>query len=164
MPVGDGHQGSSLVDRGQGVNLSSLATASALGVFRALRVAARPCLLCAGRELLDCGVPDLDESEAVRRRNREVVGASRVVANVDEPTRVEPSQAHRDGRAHERAHHRVAERVGPYGRNEYAVVVPTPLIIVQRTNGRRPFARFAESREVMQTRERRARGAHCLEV
>ncbi len=66
MTVGDGHQGSSLVDRGLGVNLTISARARPLFVVCTLSIASCARLLGAAREMLGVGVVDLDQGQAVR--------------------------------------------------------------------------------------------------
>ena len=82
------------------------------------------------------------------------------VADVDDVVDIEPPLAHGDAGADERAHHAVAERVGPDVGDEHAVGVAVPVELEQRADRRRLLARLAVGGEVVQPDEPAGRGIH----
>ena len=147
MPVGDGHQG------------VSLRQWRAVGNF-----AFCAGLLRSGGEPVIGRVANLDEGEPVGCDDGEQARAHGLVTRGDELLDAQRAAPDGDGRADERADHRVAEGVGAHGRDERAVVRLSPGVLLQRAHRGGTLAGLAEGAEVAKAEEGIRRRVHGVEV
>ena len=107
---------------------------------------------------------DGDEVEPLRGHDLEVARARDLVADPQEPLGGELALPHRDARAHEGAHHAVAEGIRFDVGDEHPVGRPLPAELLQGAHRRRPLPRLAEGRPVVEADEARRGGIHGAEI
>ena len=91
-------------------------------MLRSLRSAASTSLLGSLCEQLRSRIPDLHERQTPGRKDLELAGAHALVAQVGRILDAESTLPHRHTRAHQRAHHAVAEGVGPQSHDAIVII------------------------------------------
>ena len=126
--------------------------------------AAGPCLLRPGCQQVIGRVAHGRERQAPRREHLHLGDPVAGVADVRDILDVQPPLAHRDARADERAHHRMAERIRLDVRDQHPIRRTMPVELEQRPDRGRLVARLAVGGEVVQSDERAGRGIHRSSV
>jgi hypothetical protein len=110
------------------------------------------------------GVADLFEAEAVRCDDPHGRVADGGREHLRRPGRRAAALADWKQRAHQGAHHVVAERVGHHDAHRDPVGVALPVEAAQRADRRRPLTAAAEGREVMLAEQQRPCLVHRRQV